>query len=177
MTAAGDNDDYARHLLLSCCGLDPANLRYRQALRQLTAKRTALLGRLTAPLGKLAGKARLQAALRKGEYLKVLEYGEEAVAVAPKDVAVHLAMAEAAEALGLPRLATWLIEQAQAQDAHNPAPLRSLARLLERQGQFSEALRLWGQVRQEDPNDPEARRKMNDLAAQETMSAATTRAD
>ena len=31
--AVGDSD-YARHLLMSCCKLDPTNLRYRQALRQ-----------------------------------------------------------------------------------------------------------------------------------------------
>ncbi len=66
LAGGGENDDYARHLLLSCCKLDPASLRYRQALRQLRPKRIALLGRLTAPLGKLAGKARLQSALRQG---------------------------------------------------------------------------------------------------------------
>ncbi len=108
--------------MLSCCQLDPANLRYRQALRQLKRKRTALLGRLTAPLGKLAGKARLQAALRKGEYRKVLEHGEEVIAAAPNDIAVHLAMAEAAEALGLPRLATWLVEQARRRLRTTPHP-------------------------------------------------------
>ena len=122
VAAAGENDDYARHLMLSCCQLDPANLRYRQALRQLKRKRTALLGRLTAPLGKLAGKARLQAALRKGEYRKVLEHGEEVIAAAPNDIAVHLAMAEAAEALGLPRLATWLVEQARRRLRTTPHP-------------------------------------------------------
>ena len=122
VAAAGENEDYARHLLLSCCQLDPANLRYRQALRQLKRKRIALLGRLTAPLGKLAGKARLQAALRKGEYLKVLEQGEEAVAAAPKDIAVHLLMVDAAAALGLPRLASWLAEQARAGPAQPRPP-------------------------------------------------------
>ena len=39
----------------------------------------------------------------------------------------------------------------------------------EKQGQFGEALRLWGQVLEQDPSDPEAQRKMNDLAAQETI--------
>jgi serine/threonine protein kinase len=167
--AAGDNDEYARHLLLSCCQLDPGNLRYRQALRQVKRKPNRLLGRLTAPLGKMAGKARMQAAVRKGEYLKVLEYGEEAVAADPKDIGAHLAMAGAAEALGLPRLAVWLAEQAKAQDPHNRAALRALARLYERLGQLSQALRLWNLVRQEDPSDPEAPRKLNDLAAQETI--------
>src|SRR5262249_35818201 len=95
--AAGDNDEYARHLLLSACHRAPVNLRHRQTLRQVKRKPDRLLGRLTAPLGKMAGKARMQAAVRKGEYLKVLEYGEEAVAADPKDIGAHLAMSGAAE--------------------------------------------------------------------------------
>ncbi len=167
--AGGENDDYARHLLLSSCRLDPANLRYRQALRHLKQKPAALLSRLTAPFGNLAGKARLQKALRKGEYLRVLEHGELALAVAPSDIAVHLAMSGAAEALGLPRLACWLAEQARVKDPLNPAPLRALAHLHERLGQYSQALRLWATVLQETPGDAEAQRKLNDLAAQETI--------
>ncbi|HVS37986.1 MAG TPA: protein kinase [Gemmataceae bacterium] len=169
VAAAGDNDDYARHLLLSCCRLDPCSIRYRQALRQLRRKPAALLSRLTAPLGKLAGMTRVQAALRKGDYLKVLDLGEAAVASAPNDIATHLAMSTAAEALDLPRLAFWLAEQAAAQDPESVAALRATARLHERLGQYSKALRVWGQVRQKDPSDPEAMGKMNDLAAQETI--------
>jgi hypothetical protein len=160
---------YARHLLLSCCELDPANQRYRQTLRQITQKPGRRLSGWTAPFSRLAAKARLKVAQRKGDHLKVLQHGEEVVAFSPKDLKAHLAMSAAAEALGLMRLALWLAEQAVAQDSHNPAPLRALARLCERQGRLSQALRLWALVRLEAPNDTEAAGKMNDLAAQETI--------
>ena len=166
--AVGDGD-YAQHLLMSCCKLDPTNLRYRQALRQNRREPGGLMGRWMAPLGALAGKARLKVAQGKKEHLKVLERGEEVLARSPRSVETHLNMAKAAEALGLPRLALWLTEQALVQVPRAAPALRALARLHERQGRFSHALKAWAQVCQEAPDDPEAQRKMNDLAAQETI--------
>ena len=95
--AVGDAE-YARHLLLSCCKLDPANLRYRQTLRQVKPAPGGLLGRCLSPFSKLATKARLKVAQRKGQHLQVLERGEEVIARAPGDIVAHLAMALAAEA-------------------------------------------------------------------------------
>ncbi len=166
--AVGDGQ-YARSLLLTCCTLDPANLRYRQTLRQIKPLPGGLFSVLLAPLKRFFGQTRLNMAGRKGDHLKVLSQGEELVALAPGDVKTQLTMARSAESLGLLRLAFWLVEQARAQDSHNPAPLRALARLHERQKQFSRALRFWELVHQEAPSDAEAKRKMNDLAAQETI--------
>ncbi len=166
--AVGDGE-YARSLLLTCCTLDPGNLRYRQTMRQIKPPPGGLFSGLLAPLKKMMGKARLNMAQRKGDHIKVLSYGEELIGRAPGDVAVQLKMARSAESLGLLRLAFWLAEQALAQNSHNPAPLRALARLHERQKQFSRALRFWELVHQEAPQDAEAKRKMNDLAAQETI--------
>jgi serine/threonine protein kinase len=166
--AVGDGQ-YARSLLLTCCTLDPGNLRYRQTMRQIKPPPGGLFSGFLAPLKKMAGKARLNMAQRKGDHLKVLSYGEELIAHTPGDVAVQLKMARSAESLGLLRLAFWLAEQARAQNSHNPAPLRALARLHERQKQFGRALRFWEQVHQEAPQDAEAKRKLNDLAAQETI--------
>ena len=123
MLAVGDGD-YARHLLLSCCKLDPTTLRYRQALRQIRAEPGRLMSRWMAPLSTLAGKARLKVAQSKGEHWKVLERGEEVLARAPGDVETHLSMAKAAEVLGLPRLALWLTEQAQCSCRQYPRPPR-----------------------------------------------------
>ena len=99
----------------------------------------------------------------------MLERGEEVVAHAPRDVQTHLSMARAAEALGLPRLALWLTEQARIQAPGNPAALRALAHFHGRQGSLGQALKAWALVLQQVPDDPEAQRKMNDLAAQETI--------
>jgi hypothetical protein len=129
----------------------------------------SLVGRLLAPLTQLALHARFKMAQRKGAHLKVLRHGEALVAAAPSNIGTHLAMAKAAAALGLPRLAVWLAEQARALNPRNPAPLRVLARLHEVEGQLGSAVRLWTQVRQEAPEDAEARQKINDLAAQDTI--------
>ena len=166
--AVGDAE-YARHLLLSCCNLDPANLRYRQTLRQVKPAPGGLLARCLTPFSKLAAKVRLGAARRNGRHLEVLERGEEVIVRAPRDIDAHLAMALAAEELGLHRLALWLMNQARLLDPRGAAVLRALALLHERQGRLSQALKVWALVRQEHPNDPEALRKLNDLAAQETI--------
>ena len=165
--AVGDSD-YARHLLMSCCKLDPTNLRYRQALRQNRLAAGPPAQPLDGPVRRTGRQGPAQGGPGQGGTLKVLERGEEVLARA-RDVETHLSMAKAAEALGLPQLALWLTEQALVLKPRNAAALRTLAHLHERQGRFSHALKAWAQVRQEVPDDPEAQRKMNDLAAQETI--------
>src|SRR2546429_6542475 len=73
---ATGNYDYGIQLLLTCCKLDPANLIYRQALRQTekTKYKNNLRGSRLALLSTSAGKAKLKAAKRAGDYLKVLEH-------------------------------------------------------------------------------------------------------
>ena len=47
--------------------------------------------------------------------------------------------------------------------------LRALAGVYERQGRLSRAIALWEVVRKADPSDPDASRKIYDLAASETI--------
>src|SRR6516162_2243161 len=107
--------DYGIQLLLSCCKLDPANLIYRQALRQTEKAKykNNMRGSGFSFLTNTAAKHRTKSAVRSGEYLKALEYGEEALTRNPWDVAIQMLMAEAAEALGLMDLAVWSLEQAR----------------------------------------------------------------
>src|SRR5437899_5282758 len=81
------NFDYGIQLLLSCCKLDPANLIFRRALRQTekTKYKNNLRGSRFALLTNTATKARIKAARRAKDYLKVLEHGEEALARNPWD--------------------------------------------------------------------------------------------
>src|SRR5262245_66400414 len=76
--AIGDLD-YGIQLLLTCCRIDPANPVYRQALRQ--AERTKFgdqhPGGLISSLGSLRTRGRMKNALRRGDYLNVLEFGEQ----------------------------------------------------------------------------------------------------
>src|SRR5579871_1400526 len=79
---ASGNYDYGIQLLISCCKLDPANIIYRQTLRRTekTKFRNNLRGSRFAWLTTSAARARIKAAKRGRNYVKVLEHGEEVLA-------------------------------------------------------------------------------------------------
>ena len=170
VVAKGDYE-YGLKLLLSCCQLEPANLIYRQALRRAEKAKyhNNLRGHWLAWLTTLPAKARLRAALSKGDYLKVLEHGEAVLVRNPWHVRTQMLMSEAAEALGLLELAAWSLEQARQKQPRDPVLNRALARLYERRGNFTQASALWELVRREVPGDTEAQQKVKDLAANETI--------
>src|SRR5262245_32518848 len=126
--ARGDFD-YGIHLLLSCCKLDPANLPYRQRLRQTekTKYKNNLRGSRLAWLTTWAAKAKLKAAKGARDHLKVRELGEQVLARNPWDVGVQTDMAHAAEVLGLLDLAVWTLEQARQKAPRDLKLNRSLA--------------------------------------------------
>jgi serine/threonine-protein kinase len=165
------NPEYARHLLLSCCKLDPATLLYRRTLRKLVKLTGAgnPVSRWLAGLRAFGLRARLKVAKRAGDHRRVLEHGEAVLLRAPTDLAVQTAMADSAEALGLLPVAVWMTEQARVQHPRNTAVLRALARRYEKQGQLSRAVGAWDLLRKLDPGDAEANRRMNDLAARDTI--------
>jgi tetratricopeptide (TPR) repeat protein len=163
--------DYAIQLLLTCCKLDPANPIYRQELRrtQKAKHKNNLRGGFFAFLTTAKPKARLKAAKRGRDFLKVLEHGEEVLTRNPWDIGTQMDMAEAANALGLIDLAIFILVQAREKDANDATLNRALARLYEKRGNFSEAIKLWDLVHQAVPADVEATHKAKDLAAHETI--------
>src|SRR5919202_2404560 len=86
--ATSGNHDYAAQLLLTCCKLDPANLIYRQELRrtQKAKHKNNLRGGFLAFLTTAQPKAKLKAAKRSRDYLKVLEVGEQVLSRNPWDL-------------------------------------------------------------------------------------------
>jgi len=167
---AGNEED-AVELLLNCCSIDPANLLYRQTLRQVSGSLAAQqrTGRRPGVLAALATWARLKAALRRHDYRRALEHGEVLLLRNPGDVGTQLDVALAAEELGLNSVAVWMLEQARGQHPDNVGALRRLALLYERLGQFGPAIALWQRVGELDPTEIEAPRKINALSASETI--------
>jgi tetratricopeptide (TPR) repeat protein len=165
------NLDYGMQLLLNCCLLDPANLTYRQSLRQTQKAKyeNNRKGQSLAFLTTLRAKFRLKTAQKRGDHLKVLEHGEEVLMRNPWDVGTNLAMAAAFENLHLDNMAIWTLEQARQVDADNPRVNRPLARLFEKAGNFTAAMALWELVRKAVPDDLEAQHKHKDLAASATI--------
>ncbi len=170
-SVATGNFDYGIRLLLMCCKLDPANLIYRQTLRRTEKAKykNNLRGGWLAWLTAWPAKARTKTALKTGDYLGVLEYGELVLARNPWDVGAQMDMAEAADQLGQLDLAAWLLEQARQKSQALPALNRALARLYEKRGNFTQAIALWNLVRKARPADKEADRKLKDLAVSETI--------
>jgi tetratricopeptide (TPR) repeat protein len=168
---ATGNYDYGIRLLLSCCKLDPANLIYRQALRRTekTKYNNNLRGSWLAWLTTWPVRARLKAARGRRDWLKVLEYGEQVLVRNPWDTGAQSDMAEAADTLGLIDLAIWTLEQARQKNPRDFNLNRTLARLYEKRGNFTQAIALWELVRRAQPTDPEAMTKAKDLAANETI--------
>src|SRR5438045_4957007 len=104
------------------------------------------------------------------KYVKVLEQFEQVLVCTPWDLGTQMDMAESADALGLLDLAIWILEQARQRDGQDAGLNRTLARLYEKRGNFSQAIALWELVKQAEPHDQEAKNKGKDLAANETIS-------
>jgi tetratricopeptide (TPR) repeat protein len=168
---ASGNYDYAIQLLISCCKIDPANLIYRRALRiiEKTKYKNNLHGSRLAFMSTGGAKAKIKTAKRRGDYLKVLEHGEQVLAKNPWDTGAQMDMADAADKLGELDLAVWILEQARQKDQNDVGLNRTLARLYEKRGSFNQAIELWELIKQAKPNDLEARNKCQDLAATETI--------
>lgn len=168
---ATGNFDYGIKLLITCCKIDPGNLIYRKALRlaEKTKYKNNLRGSALAFLSSSPAKAKVKAARATKDYLKVLEYGEEALAHNPWNVGVQADMAAAADALGELDLAVWIMEQARQKKPKDAAVNRRLARLYEKRGNFTQAINLWELIRQVNPRDDEAGKKTQELAATETI--------
>jgi len=165
------NIDYAIQLLLNCTKFDPVSIVYRQTLRDIrkTGASRKRLGSWLASLSTLTTRARLNAAKRAGQFRKVLEDGEEVLVRYPGDLKTQMVMADSAEQLGLTHLASWMLEEARRQDpAYLPAH-RALASIYEKRRQYSEAIAVWELVRKLAPHDAEALRKIQDLAASDTI--------
>ena len=168
---AGGQLDYAIALLLTCCRLDPGNFFYRQTLRKTQKDKFGnnLRGSRFAFLTTPRWKARVKAAKRGRDYLKVLEHGEQVLCRNPWDMGTQMDMAEAFDALGLVDLAVFTLDQARQKYPKDATLNRALARQFEKRGDFQKAIVLWQLVKETHPTDVEAAHKAKDLAASDTI--------
>ena len=174
--AEGGGETYARELLTNCLKLDPFNTTYRKTLRELNRKVSrSMFGRWFGSLNVFAIKSKMRLAHSNGDWRSVIEHGEEVLAHKPLDVDTHLEMADAAEKLTLPELARWFLEQGRAQVPGSTELMRALARFHEHRQDWKPALAFWQKVREAEPTDYEAGRKINDLTAQDLLTNAQFR--
>jgi hypothetical protein len=156
---------YALELLLGCCKLDPGCIIHRQSLREVARQvRSTRTGSWFERLTNRRAHGRLRAARNAGDHRKVLEHGEELLTRWPDDNQAHLAMADAAQALGLPTLAVWLLEEAHKHVPGDAVVLRTLARLCEQNGWTDAASVVWQVFQRFNPGDIEAITRMEALS-------------
>jgi tetratricopeptide (TPR) repeat protein len=165
------NMDYAITLLLTCCKLDPANFLFRQTLRKTQKDKYGnnLRGSRFAFVSTPRWKAKVKAAKRSRDYLRVLECGEQVLYRNPWDQGTQMDMAEAFDALSLNDLAVFTLDQARQKYPRDATLNRALARLFEKRGDFPKAIILWQLVKETHPSDVEAAHKAKDLAASATI--------
>ena len=165
------NFDYAINLLLTCCKIDPASFVYRQTLRKTQKDKYGnnLRGSRFAFLSKARWKTKMKGAKSSRDYLRVLEYGEQVLCKNPWDAGAQMDMAEAFDALNLPELAVFTLDQARQKYPKDATLNRALARLFEKRGDFQKAIALWQLVKEIAPTDVEAAHKAKDLAASYTI--------
>lgn len=167
----GGDHEYGLKLLLDCCKIDPANLIYRQSLRQ--AQRAKYQnnekGQSLAYVRSLWGRLRLKKTMMRGDFRDALVEAEFILMRNPWDLQTHLTMAQAFEELEWPDHALWTLEQIRSSHPTDPRVNRPLARLYETRGNFNQAIALWELVRRADPGDLEARDKAKDLSASATI--------
>ncbi len=171
--AAGKgNFDYAISMFREALKILPGDLNYRQALRGVQRKRfnndPAKVGGLakarvkTMRLGSRGNKS-------KGKWAELMESCEDALAHNPWDVGASRDAAEAAEGLGFPVLAKWLLDSISAQAGEDADYFRHLGRVFEINHDFQRAIQCWERVRKLAPADENALRQINALSANATI--------
>ena len=170
VTSAG-SFDIAINMLRNCCRLAPANLTYRQALRKVEKAKYKgnLRGGLLSPLTSWRSKLRMWNALRRKDHVAALEHGEAVLARNPWSRDAILCMAEAANALQLTVVAAWILQEGREKNPNDVRINRALAKLLEQEGRFTQAMQLWELVRKVLPTDREAGEKAKQLAVSDTI--------
>lgn len=170
--ALKSNFDYAIDMYKQACKLAPDNLQYRQALRGITRRK---FGNEPSKVGRLVG-ARLQpirmsarSSQKKGKYAEALATCEDGFTHNPWDIDTARIAADAAEGLGLKELAAWLLEVVHAQGENDGDFLRHEARIHELNESWGKAIACWERVKKVLPNDQEAGRKANEMAAKATI--------
>ena len=171
--AAQKGDDvYAAQMYREACKLKPDNLAYRQSLRGVQRRKftndPAKVGRMVGlkiqPLRMKVGMAK-----SRQKWGEALDLCEEIFAINPWDLVASVDGAQAAENLGLKKVAQYLIESVIPQGEKDERFLRSAAHFEEFAEDFQKAIWCWEKLKALMPADEEARKKVNELTAMATI--------
>jgi tetratricopeptide (TPR) repeat protein len=169
------NDVYAAQMYKEACKLKPDNLAYRQSLRGVQRRKfnndPSKVGRMVGL--KLQGlRVKIGLAKSRHKWGDALDLCEEVFVHNPWDLIASVDAAEAAENLGLKKVAQYLIEAVIPQGEKDERFLRSAAHFEEFAEDFHKAIWCWEKLKALLPADEEARKKVNDLTARAAIKKA-----
>ena len=166
------NFDYAAQMYKEACKLAPENLVYRQSLRGVQRKK---FNNDPTKVGRMVGlslqplRVKIGVAKSRSKWSDMLDYCEDVFASSPWDLTASMDASEAAENLGLKKVAQYMVESVFAQGEKDAKFLRVAARIEEYAEDFGKAIRCWEKLKALVPHDEEARKKMNDLTARSAI--------
>jgi tetratricopeptide (TPR) repeat protein len=159
---------YAAQMYKEACKAAPENLVYRQSLRGAQRRQfnndPTKVGRMVGL--KLQGlRMKIGIAKSRQKWAEVLDLCEEVFAQSPWDLDSSTNAAEAAENLGMKKIAQYLIEAVIPQGEKDERFLRSAAQAFEFAEDYQKAIWCWEKLKVLVPTDEQARKKVNDLTA------------
>ena len=166
------NDVYAAQMYKEACKIKPDNLVYRQSLRGVQRRK---FGNDPAKVGRMVGlklqglRVKIGMAKSRQKWAEVLDLCEEVLAQSPWDLDASTNAAEAAENLGLKKIAQYFIEAVIPQGEKDERFLRAAAHFEEFADDFQKAIWCWDKLKALLPADEEARKKVNDLTAKSAI--------
>ena len=166
------NNDYAAQMYKEACKLDPDNLAYRQSLRGVQRRK---FNNDPTKVGRMVGltlqplRVKIGVAKTRSKWSDMLDLCEDVFASSPWDLTASMDASEAAENLGLKKVAQYMVESVFAQGEKDVKFLRVAARIEEYAEDFGKAIRCWEMLKKLVPHDEEARKKMNDLTARSAI--------
>mgnify|MGYP001969863671 CR=1 FL=1 len=156
-----ENWDYAIEMFSKSVTLVPDNLLYRQTLRGVERRKynDNGSGARMAGLKLTAIRARIKKGRLKKDWSAVDQAAEDGLKVNPWNAQLLFDLGEAARERGFSEVAANSLRDAVANDKENKNFNRTLAELLEQQGDYDEASKIWHRLSKLDPTDGDVRTK------------------
>lgn len=166
-----ENWDYAIEMFGKAVEFVPDNLAYRQTLRGVEYRKYGnnKSGAKMAGMKLMGIRGRIKRHRMKNEWPAVDRIAEEGLTVNPWDAHLNADMAEACKNQGFEEVAIFGYQKALEMEPDNKEYNRALAELLERRGDYSNAVKCWERIQKIDPLDGEARSKVTQLHASSMM--------
>jgi tetratricopeptide (TPR) repeat protein len=163
--------DYAHDLFKDCLIEDPANLIYLQNVLDNLAKKygNSKKGARFAALKIKSSRMSLNRAASKGQWRDAFVAACEALKSNPWDTSTLLDIADAYNELGSDECQLYVLRWALEATPADLAVNRKAAKVLERLGQFDQAISCWQRIVKAKPIDEEANKAVSRLSVEKTI--------